>query len=51
MAPFPCVSAGLTGFPVFAQVYKVLKAKGKITPELDAHLREQMRNVPLPTRS
>jgi len=32
-------------------VYKVLKAKGKITPELNAHLDQQMRGVPLPIRA
>eukprot|EP00195_Chlamydomonas_chlamydogama_P015240 CAMPEP_0202891444 /NCGR_PEP_ID=MMETSP1392-20130828/1487_1 /ASSEMBLY_ACC=CAM_ASM_000868 /TAXON_ID=225041 /ORGANISM="Chlamydomonas chlamydogama, Strain SAG 11-48b" /LENGTH=576 /DNA_ID=CAMNT_0049575191 /DNA_START=182 /DNA_END=1912 /DNA_ORIENTATION=- len=32
-------------------VYKVLKAKGKITPELNAHLQEQIRKVPLPIKA
>jgi len=32
-------------------VYKVLKAKGKITPELNAHLVEQMKGVPLPVKA
>ena len=32
-------------------VYKVLKAKGKITPELDAHIKQQLRAVPLPIKA
>ena len=32
-------------------VYKVLKAKGKITPELNAHLEQQIRGVPLPIKA
>lgn len=29
-------------------VFKVLKGKGKITPELDAHLKQQISKVQLP---
>ncbi|KAG1674934.1 hypothetical protein FOA52_014727 [Chlamydomonas sp. UWO 241] len=32
-------------------VYKVLGAKGKITPELDAHIQDQLRGVQLPIRN
>lgn len=32
-------------------VFKILKAKGKITPELDAHIRAQLSKVPFPVRS
>lgn len=30
-------------------LYKVIKAKGKITPEINAHLADQLGRVPLPT--
>jgi F-type H+-transporting ATPase subunit alpha len=32
-------------------IYKVLRAKGKITPELNAHLHAQLTAVPLPTKA
>ncbi len=32
-------------------IYKVLKAKGKITPELNAHLVDQVKSVPLPLKA
>lgn len=32
-------------------IYKVLRAKGKITPELNAHLHAQITAVPLPTKA
>lgn len=30
------------------RVFKVLKAKGKITPEVDAHIKQQLQNVVFP---
>mgnify|MGYP001807211567 CR=1 FL=1 len=32
------------------RLFKILKAKGKITPEINAHLAQQMSNLPVMTK-